>query len=293
VAFFAGRYDIAREQLEALNWKLTAPQLSGWGRDLSLMPLEVAARTGPESNAVVRAAAAYLRKDLAGALKAFEPLQASVDQRTAAFARARCAALAPEQELVRGDWVKLLPEKENDPNWVIAFGKLKCLPDGVEIESESKGHMMFSRTRLPSDFEVQGEFEVVRSSNKSFQAGLVFGHPDFEESSWYSFRMKRNQQEHEIAAFANGWSARQVYEPVKLDDKRNSFNFRFQHGAATASINGQEVLHAAKLRSHPVFPAGELLLGIGGYIDSNQTVIRYRNLQVRRLPVSNSGRLES
>jgi GYF domain 2 len=289
VAFFAGRYGIAREQLEALNWKLRPSQLTAWGRDLSLMPLEVAARTGPESNTIVRAEAAYQRKDLGGALKAFEPLRASADQRTAGFARARCAALASEQELAKGQWVRLLPEKEDDPNWVIAFGKLKCLPDGViEVESESKGHMMFSRTRLPSDFEVQGEFEIVRSSNKSFQAGLVLGHPDFEDSSWYSFRMKRNPQEQEIAAFANGWSAKQVYGPVKLDDKRNSFTFRFQHAAATASVNGHEVLHAAKLRSQPEFPANRLLLGIGAYIDSNQTVVRYRNLQVRRLPSTNS-----
>ena len=47
VAYFAGKYDLAREQLEALNWKPVPECLLNWGIDLSLMTLEVAARTGP------------------------------------------------------------------------------------------------------------------------------------------------------------------------------------------------------------------------------------------------------
>ena len=44
---------------------------------------------------------------------------------------------------------------------------------------------------------------------------------------WYSFRMKRNDEEKKVAAFAYGWSAAQAWEPVKLDDKQDSFIFRF------------------------------------------------------------------
>jgi len=289
VAYFARHYDVARKQLEALNWKLLPEQGRRWGRDLSLLPLEVAARTGPANVSVASAEMAYTRHDLPGALKAFQALQDHADERTAAFARTRVAALTAEQQLANGEWVNLLPQKEDDANWVIAFGKLKCLPDGaVEIESAARGHMMFSRTRMPSDFEVQGEFDVVASSNGSFQAGLVMGEPDFDDSTWYSFRMKRNQEEKEIVSFANGWSANQVYEPVKLDDKHNSFILQFQHGTATASVNGRELLHGAAPRSRPYIPNDQFFLGVGAYIDSNKTVIRYRNVKVRRLQTQNS-----
>ena len=39
-------YDVARKQLEAVHWQPKGWNLSGLGKDLSLMALEVAARTG-------------------------------------------------------------------------------------------------------------------------------------------------------------------------------------------------------------------------------------------------------
>ncbi|HTD64950.1 MAG TPA: DUF4339 domain-containing protein, partial [Candidatus Limnocylindria bacterium] len=46
VAYLAGKYDVSRTQLELLNWEPNPFNLSGWGTEMSLAPLEVAARTG-------------------------------------------------------------------------------------------------------------------------------------------------------------------------------------------------------------------------------------------------------
>ena len=55
MAYFAGKYDVARQQLEALDWKPSQRNLAGWGVDLSLMPLKVAALTGGSAPKVARA----------------------------------------------------------------------------------------------------------------------------------------------------------------------------------------------------------------------------------------------
>jgi hypothetical protein len=55
VAYFAGHYDVARTQLEQVGWHMSPSTLQGWGADISLLPLEVAARTGSHARAVAQA----------------------------------------------------------------------------------------------------------------------------------------------------------------------------------------------------------------------------------------------
>jgi len=52
VAYLAGDYLVARKQLETVNWKPIRGNLTGWGTDLSLMPLKVAALTGTSAQQV-------------------------------------------------------------------------------------------------------------------------------------------------------------------------------------------------------------------------------------------------
>lgn len=285
VAYLAGDYALARSQLEALHWKPTPQTLTGWGTDLSLMPLKVAALTGKSAGEVQRAEASYEQQDLATPLKIYAELSASLeaDERTVQFSRCRLAALKQEELLAKGEWIELLPADDKDPNWELSHTPVRRLPDGaLEVEAGSRGHLMYCRTRMGPEFEVTGAFEVVRSSTRDFQAGLVMGLPDAMRSDWYAFRMKRNTVEGPVASYSHGWGSPRVTRKATLNEGQNTFQFRLQNGKVDAWVNGIQVLRKATL-GKTLRLSNDCLLGLGAYNDTNETVLRYRNLKARRL----------
>jgi hypothetical protein len=291
VASLAGKYDAAQKQFQALNWQPHPWNLTGWGRDLSLLPMEVAARTGPQSARVTAAEARRESGDAGGALQIYNSLSAAgnlisleLDPLTGSFVRDRLATLGVEQRLQAGGWVDFLPTDTNFTGWHIGFGKFKLLPDGgLEVQSDPNGHLAYSRVRLGTEFEVRGQFEVVRSSTTAFQAGLVMGVPQYENYNWYAFRMKRNNDEGDVASFSQHWTSRQIVQSVPLDAHVNSFDFRFQNGLVTATVDGHQVFTDAAPPKDSNVTTNEFLLGLGAFNDSNSSVIRYRQIQVRKL----------
>lgn len=286
VAYLAGEYGVARAQLEALNWKPVPVNMEGWGVDLSLMPDEVAARTGSLGTEITKAELARGMDDIGGALKHYKKLNDVPDPgaRIKTFIEARLSELTAEKRLQQGDWVSLLPARDDDPDWVYCFGKAHVLSDGaLEVESGAKGHMLYPRIRTGADFEVRGEFEVVHSANKNFQGGLVMGVPDFDGYEWYGFRLKRHDEEGDVVCFAQGWSRRQIVRHVILDDVTNSFDFTLQSGKVTALVNGVKVFDQAAVPANLYVAGDSWLVGLGAFSDSPDTIIRYRNVKLRKL----------
>lgn len=290
VAFLAGKYDVARKQLLVLAWQPHPWSYTGWGVDLTILPQEVAARTGSQSELVAAAEARHQQGDVAGALTIYNGLATSkmADALTRAFARERLAALKVEQNLQGGGWVDFMPNDTNFTGWHVAFGKCKLLPDGaLEVSSDENGHLLYSRVRMGAEFEVRGEFEVMSSTSRAFQAGLVMGGiPERESDNWYAFRVKRNSDKGDVASFSQQWLKRQILGPVNLDSRTNEFSFRFQNGRVSATVDGREVFKEVEPPKNSYVTTNEFLLGLGAFNDSNSTVIRYRNLQVRRLESS-------
>lgn len=287
VAALAGKYDVARQQLEALDWRPHTACLTGWNRDLSLLPLEVAARTGSRAAEVKTAESHRESGDLAGALNLYRKLSevTDADAQTRAFVQDRLACLTVEQRLQAGDWVDFLPTDATFTGWHVGSGKFKRLPDGaLEAASDQYGHLIFSRVRMGEEFEARGEFEVVSSTTKAFQAGLVMGTPQRETYNWYAFRVKRNLDEGEVASFSQHWTTQQVMAPAVLNSYTNSFDFRFEHGRVSATVDGRAVLQDVAPPVNISVSTNEFLLGLGAFNDSNSTVIRYRHVQVRWLP---------
>jgi hypothetical protein len=286
-AFLAGKYDIARAQLEAINWQPWRGNMLSWGMDMTIMPLEVAARTSPAGQQIDAAESRRDHGDFAGALQLYRELSTATntDERTQAFIRDRLVTVGMEQRLKTGEWIDFLPTGENLTGWTVWRGKCAALPDGaLEVQSDQTGHIIFPRARVGTDFEVRGTFEVVRSSTAAFEAGLVVGAPPFESSGWCSFRMKRNADEGDVASFAEGWSTRQLCTPVTLNNVTNTFYFRFQHGLVSSTVNDKEVFKNAEPPKYTSLPTSESHLGLGAFNAKNDTVIRYHNVQVRSIP---------
>ncbi len=290
VAYLGGKYDVARTQLEAIRWEPWLANLSGWGIDLSLMPFEVAARTGSAATKVSAAENSYRRSNVADALQRYHEIAAltDLDAHTSKFVQSRLAVLDLEKRLASGEWVNLLPSGTNDPAWVVSVGAVRPLTNGLlEVRADKYGHLLFSRARVGMNFQVRGEFEILESSTKDFQAGLVMGLPSFHAMDWYAFRMKRNADEGQVASFSRAWTRQEVAKPIALIHGTNSFEFQFQNGRATAAVNDSPVLREVEPpKSSARISSTEFLVGLGAYNDMNETVLRYHTVQVRRLPTS-------
>lgn len=286
VAYLAGQYDAARKELEPLDWQPRPGSLNGWGRDLSLLAGEVAARTGPQAAQVNDAEHWRETGDVTGALLLYRPLETAgnLDARTRAFVQDRLATLAREQELQKGQWVDFLPSDTHFTGWHVSFGDFRPQPDGaLEVHSDENGHLIFSRVRVGPEFEIRGRFEVVSSSTAAFQAGLVMGLPQWNDGAWYAFRMKRNRDEGDVASFSRQWTTRQFPALVPLNGRETTFDLRFQAGRLTADVNGARVFDGIRPPAGENVNTNELYLGLGAFNDSNTTVVRYRQVQVRRL----------
>ena len=285
LAFLAGKYDVAARQLTALNWQLGTRNLGASNVDLSLMPLEVAARTGEQSNAVAAAEISRNAGDISTALKQYRELATTdLDDRTRSFVRERLASLEIESRLQSHAWVDYMPTDTNFIGWCVQEGKWILNPDGsLEPHLGENGHLLYSRARIGRDFEVRGEFEVEHSSAREFQGGLVMGLPLKGTVDWYSFRMVRGPSGSDYASFERHWARGGLQAPVPLDSFTNTFYVRYQDGRLTATVNNQVVFKEAAPTREISVATNEFFLGLGAFYVPNDTVIRYRNVQARSL----------
>jgi hypothetical protein len=178
-----------------------------------------------------------------------------------------------------------MPQSADDPEWVTARGEIrKCEPGILEVKSGPTGHLIHSRVQVGTNFAVRGEWESVSSSNGDIQAGIVFGLTDLSRSRFLGFRMKNTRDEDQIASVGYGWGRSQIKGPALVyTGKTNRFELEFRNGLATVKVNDMIIFHDNPVPRLPPFEAGEFRLGIGAFNDINETVIRYRNVEVRRL----------
>ncbi len=286
-----GKYDVARIQLEALNWKLAPSVVRDLGQDPTLLALEVAARTGPASSQVNRAESALHQGDLAGAGRIYAELLTgnSADARTRQFARLRAAPLVIEQKLTEGDWVDFLPQSEDDPNWIFSWGDRRVTDGALNADPSGLAHFFFfSRPQIGCDIEVRGEFDVIQTPKHAFQAGLVMGVPEAGVSvaspHWYAFTMQRTGNGRETVAFSRGIGTSARSGSASLNEVSNTFDVTLHGDLCSATVNGRVVFSGVKAPRTVDDPGTNFVLGLVGSTQVNEAVIRYRKLQVRKLP---------
>jgi GYF domain 2 len=106
-AYFAGKFEVARSQLEMLGWNPQPATLAQWRLDATLWPLEIAARTGPLAKEISAAETSYQNANFTEALKQYTELNSAAvtDARTGEFIRRRLASLqtgqpSPQSQLI-------------------------------------------------------------------------------------------------------------------------------------------------------------------------------------------------
>jgi hypothetical protein len=252
------------------------------------MPLEIAARSSPESNEVAAAEAARSDNRVEDSIHIYQRLSAETnDARTQQFIRNRLASLQVEQKLKLGEWVDFLPKDTDDLNWSTEYCRWSVLPDdGVEIRSGLYGSLFASRVRVGANMEIKGQIELRRGRPQDFQAGVGIGWPVLGTDHWYSFQMRRKSGEEDVVSFSRGWGIDGTVKPFPLKDATNTFDFRLRNGKATALVNGQHVFADVPCPGAIPVADPQFSLGLFGYSTTTNSVIRYRNVEVRRLPAN-------
>jgi hypothetical protein len=285
VSYLAGDYGAAREQLEKMRWTIDPSLLRGSSADLWLLPLEIAARTGPSSNVIAAAEQAREAEHLEDSLKLYQECDnTNADARTQQFIQHRLASLEMERQLAPEQWVNFLPGNTNDLNWTSSCGRWSVLRDGgLEIQAGANGSLLTSHVRVGSNFEIKGEFELVHSTTKDFEAGIAFGLPELDGSNCFVFYMKRPAKADDVVAYSKDWSMSGSVKPFPLKETRNLFTFQLLNGKAAATVNGLRVFARVPYPGSIWVADRDFLLAFGACNEKNETVIRFRNIQVRRL----------
>ncbi|HTB83032.1 MAG TPA: GYF domain-containing protein [Candidatus Sulfotelmatobacter sp.] len=285
-AYLAKSYSVAAKQLAAVNWQPDPGSLKNWDVDLSLMPQEVMARTDWCSNQVAEAEFQRTKGQPAAALKIYRDLDNKVDKQTRTFVLDRIATLDLETRLRAGEWVSFLPTDTNFTGWQVEMGDFHLQPDGsLVVHSGETGHMIYSHLQAGTSFEIRGRFDVLNSTSKAFQAGLVMGTPQFESWNWYGFRIKRTPEDGDLATFSQHWTKREITAPFQWDASTNTvFDFRYQNQVISAIVNGQTVFNQASPPENSYVSTNEFFVGLGAFNHGNSTTLRYHDVQLRLLP---------
>jgi hypothetical protein len=294
VAFLSQHYPEAKQQLAALDWKPVPYALTGWSWDLSLMPLEVAAKTSPAARPISSAESSRRRGGFDDTIQRYQQQLSStnLDERTIQFIRHRLAIAEMERRVQSGEWIPFMPSSNDDLVWSRSVGTFRSVRmNWLEVDSDPRGHFAYSRCRVGSDFEIRGEFDVVKSSTADFQAGIVMGLPLVDENDWLAFRIKHNRFENDLVSYSQGWTTKQVVKQTPVRSDHNSFRFRLQRGIASAWLNDEQVFSGEKQPAQIYLNGDGFFVGLGAYNDVNQTTIRYREVELRKLnpnaPASN------
>jgi hypothetical protein len=112
------------------------------------------------------------------------------------------------------------------------------------------------------------------------------GLPDINAYNWIGFRLKRHDVEGDVVCIGMGWTLREMVQRVPLNDTTNSFDFVYKDGKMSATVNGDEIFHEAAPPADINVPDSSYLVGLGAFSDSEDAVIRYRDVEVRKSDVA-------
>lgn len=284
VAYKTGNLDDSKHHLEAINFTLNENASLRWDDDFSQLVEKVCALTGPAKAAVAKGEEAYelFRADRAVEYFSQAEKQSQNDERSLRFIRNRLAALKLEKSLATGEWVDFLPATDFS-GWKAEVGEWTMKSDGtLEVSAGAKGMMLKCLARSGPHFEIKGSVEFVSSSTGDYQAGILFGYLHQKKDGWQSFRIKRTKREGEVAYFS-----RHFYLPEKSNKipvpNQNTFRIQSWKGAWNAYVNGKPVVLDYVPKQQDLAMKNDSLLGFGGYADQNESVVRYKDVKVRRL----------
>lgn len=277
----AGHPADALRQLQALRFELDPSVSEKVNEPPVRFVTRIAAYGGPSGLEVLQAEKRVAEGRLEEARSTLrEAARKDTSPQAARFFTHRLAALDLEVALAGGGWVPFLPRGSELPGWERLQGTWEALSDGgLRARPDAKGTMIRCTARVGPDFELRGEVQLGPGTDRGFQAGVVFGHPEFGKRGWLSFRPFRDRYASEGTLLAAQFTPAGVLAKLPIRET-SSFRVLSRNGRVSAWVNEQPVATEwPPPKEHAVPPDAQV--GFGGYRDNNDFTVTYRRVEVR------------
>lgn len=203
-----------------------------------------------------------------------------VDSSVRAFVMKKAEGLQARVILEGGKWIPFMPPVDF-AGWRKACGIWSLDKDGwLRGETVAGGLQLFCLTPVGDNFEIRGELKLCLEGAERGQMGAVlFGYSDNVTETFTSFRVFRFDQQ--------AWLGRGFYHDQKKVTKAqvkevNKFDIQVWQQRVTVYFNGERIFSNERIPAE--WWGGEKgLVGIGEDYQSSGFVIRYRNIELRRL----------
>jgi len=228
-------------------------------------------------------AAAALRKQgsIAEALAAYEGILAAGPENAISreYVGKQIASLRWKLKLAAGEWVKLKPDAEFT-GWIRDRGSWTVEKEGAILGvSTGVGLWLLCDEDVGSRIEFRGEMEMLASRKEDPpNCGVVFNYTGTEDCDYFAWLV--SEQEQKTLLSHDFREEECVYTDAEVHG-RNTFLVRLWDNSVTTYLNGKVVDKAVKLAKGRV--RGRAAVGVGSKCQNPGTVVRFRNLQVRRL----------
>jgi len=281
------RYEDAHRNLSAIDYELTPFAMRDWPnvnvQDLLLESATLGGRWGDEA---LKAERAYESRDFGAARTRFGELveECESDPRAKTYVKNRLATIEMEDRLGNGGWVSFLPPKDFT-GWRIDQGIWEVLPDGdLECVGDRGETALFCRSRVSSDFEIQGTIELPWAHEDSACGGasLFLGDLLWGKENWMSVTLTCYPEGKETCCYQHCFY-RTPSETKAVLEKRNTIRLVCFNGSVALWINGAQVLEDVPPDEDVKIDRDDCRLGFGHKWNKKGNVVRYRGFRVRRL----------
>jgi hypothetical protein len=294
-AWLTGDYALAADLLQKVGDTLHPKAAFNLRRhfesDETTLRNEVALFTSAARTDFERAESLLAAGDTPAARAAFEVALEKAGSPLARSAIAgRISALDIEQQLDKGDWVKLSAEPTL-AQWLVRGGNWSVTTDGVLVNQGENGRgIILHRARIGPDFEARGEFEIKSRDQASQHIGIAIGWNARKLNNWTLCRIGQERKEPPATYLYSGTPsvtetfiyfhfAKINFQPV------NRFLLRCRGEQVSLEVNGQMAIKEARL---PVSNA-DVTDGLLGFADAHWrtgNTTSLRTIEVRRLKPS-------
>lgn len=274
-AWYVGDYKKAKTLLDDLGDRADETVFSECFKTTrEFVRTESAVLGGPQAPRLQAAAVLYKSGRFAEALAAYEAIRtdAKDDSAVSRFIRDTTAPIAIEGALSMGDWADLRASTDL-VEWHSKYkGSWSVEPDGTIVLTppDNAGPELLSRARFGTRFEIRGQVEFGYEYRRAF---VAFRHPTLV---LYACLDRSNKE----VSVCQGFAKRLQHEPVELGEK-NDFLVRYRDGRISIHVDGKPAIEDFDCDIRRDQP---MEVGVGAFVFGDEPVLKFRNLQVRKLP---------
>jgi hypothetical protein len=279
VDYKAERYDAARKMLDELSGVLDSEARSKV--DGPFPEACIYALASPLGGEVKRAEELYRSGTLDEALQLLKSARATALPPALPYLDHQIALAQIEGDLAAGREAQLF-STPTLAGWTPVNGAWKVEDGALVVTTDARGHLIVGEARVGSDVEISADVEIVSTSNGQFQAGILLGRDiSIPSNDWLSFRVKKTAHEGEVAYFSQNFFRPPKSNSIPVGVKSHVV-VQSWAGRLWAQVDGKPVV-TDYVPEWRMTRSPETRMGFGGYVDDNTTVVRYRNVRLRRL----------